>query len=242
MWFPFLKRLSRQAMNFILALTAGLLIFLLVDTGLEGIEIAEQVPEVFQGVPLVLLVGMLSFLGLLIVGRRSSWEGDEAAATSESRAGTTRSERLWIATAIAIGIGIHNLGEGLLVGAAVSSGEAALGSFLVVGFVLHNVTEGLGIGAPISNSEPGWVRFVGLVMVAGVPAIAGVWLGAFQYSPLMAVVFFAIGAGAILQVIVEVGRLLVEDAGSFNRALTSGGNIAGLTLGIVIMYATALIT
>lgn len=246
MWFPFLKRLSSRAMNFILALTAGLLIFLLVDTGLEGIEIAEQVPEVFQGVPLVVLAGLLAFLGLMLVGRRTSWEepdgrADPTRAGSAGGGGITRAERLWIATAIAIGIGIHNLGEGLIVGASVATGEAALGSFLVVGFVLHNVTEGVGIGAPVARSRPGWLRLVGLVLVAGLPAVAGIWLGAFQYSPLMAVVFFAIGAGAILQVVVEVGRLLVEDAGSLESAMTSWANVGGLTVGILIMYGTALL-
>jgi ZIP family zinc transporter len=230
MWFPVLQKLSERAMNFILALTVGLLVFLLVDTVLEGIEIAEQVADVFQALPLVVFGVLLSFLVLVAAGTR------EGVADRTTPAG-----RRWVATAIALGIGLHNLGEGLAVGAAIASGEAALGSFLVIGFVLHNLTEGVGIGAPMASDAPGVGRLVGLVLLAGAPAIFGTWLGGFSYSPLLAVLFFAIGAGAILQVIVEVGRLLVERAEGLEAVATSWVNLSGVTAGLAVMYATALL-
>lgn len=230
MWFPVLQRLSERAMNFILALTVGLLVFLLVDTVLEGAEIAEQVADIFQALPLVVFGVLLSFLVLVAAGSR------EGVADRSTPAG-----RRWIATAIALGIGLHNLGEGLAVGAAIASGEAALGSFLVIGFVLHNITEGVGIGAPMADDTPGLGRLVGLVLLAGVPAVFGVWIGGFSYSPLMAVLFFAVGAGAILQVIVEVSRLLYEKAGTLEAVATSWVNLGGVTAGIAVMYATALL-
>ncbi len=230
MWFPVLQTLSGRVMNFILALTLGLLVFLFVDTLLEGIEIAEEVPEVFQALPLVFLVGLISYLTLTAAGR---WGGT----ADHSTAGGRR----WIATAIALGIGLHNLGEGLAVGAAIAAGEAALGSFLVVGFVLHNLTEGIGIGAPMAEDDPDWSRLAGLTLLGGGPAILGTWLGGFSYSPFWAVLFFAVGAGAILQVIVEVGRLLVGRAAAPERAFTSWVNLGGVTAGLVVMYATALL-
>lgn len=227
MWFPVLQRLSRPALQFVLALTIGLLIFLLVDTVLEGIEIAERVPAVFQALPLIAFAGLLSFLGLMAAGRRSG-----------VRDRSTARGRLWIATTIALGIGLHNLGEGMAVGASIAAGEAALGSFLVIGFTLHNLTEGIGIGAPMAEDEPGLWRLVGLALLAGAPAIVGTWVGGFAYQPLPAVIFLAVGAGAILQVIVEVGRLLLPKS---DPSIISWLNLGGVTTGLAIMYATALL-
>ncbi len=233
MWFPLLKQLGSQGLRFILALTIGLLIFLLIDTVLEGLEVAATTPEVFRAVPLIFFASMLSFLALLAVGGRRSVK-DRA----------TPAGRFWIATAIAIGIGLHNLGEGMAIGSATALGETALGSFLVIGFALHNITEGVGIGAPMAKDHPGVLRLCGLALLAGAPAILGVWVGGFSYVPLLAVVFLSIGAGAILQVIYEVGRLLIAgeagEEGALRRAV-SWVNIGGFTTGLAIMYATALL-
>ncbi len=233
MWFPLLKQLGSEGLRFILALTIGLLIFLLIDTVLEGLEVAATTPEVFRAVPLIFFASMLSFLALLAVGGRRSVK-DRA----------TPAGRFWIATAIAIGIGLHNLGEGMAIGSAAALGETALGSFLVIGFALHNITEGVGIGAPMAKDHPGVLRLCGLALLAGAPAILGVWVGGFSYVPLLAVVFLSIGAGAILQVIYEVGRLLIAgeagEEGALRRAV-SWVNIGGFTTGLAIMYATALL-
>jgi len=224
MWFPLLKRLGRQGLDFILALTVGLLVFLLVDTVIEGIEVARQIPDVFQAVPLVFFAGMLSFLTLIAVSRSRS---------------STNSSRLWLATMIALGIGLHNLGEGMAIGAAISLGEAALGAFLVIGFTLHNITEGIGIGAPITQEKPSLLQLAGLAALAGGPAIIGTWVGGFSYSPLLSVLFLAIGAGAILQVVYEVSRLLVPKGTRNAASAASWVNVAGLATGIAIMYLTA---
>lgn len=230
MWFPVLRQLSRRALNFVLALTVGLLVFLLIDTVLEAIEVAETLPAAFQGVPMIVFGVLLSFLALVAVSR-----------TRGSSDRSTRSSRLWLATAIAIGIGLHNLGEGMAIGASIAIGEAALGSFLVIGFTLHNITEGLGIGAPIARDKPGFWRLAGLALLAGAPAIVGTWLGGFAYSPLMAALFLSIGAGAILQVVYEVGRILVDNTDTDVTFGASWVNLAGVTAGIAIMYVTALL-
>ena len=144
-----------------------------------------------------------------------------------------------IATLIALSIGLHNLGEGLAVGAAFALGEATLGSFLVIGFTLHNVTEGIGIAAPVTRDRPSIKSFIWLALLAGLPAVLGAWVGGFAYSPLLAVIFLGVGAGAIWQVIVEVGRLMLRDAQKEGESVANWVNVAGLALGIAVMYFTA---
>jgi zinc transporter, ZIP family len=224
LWYPFMRRIDRKWMNALLALTVGLLVFLLIDTLLEALELAAVMPGVFQGTTLVVFSTLFALAVLMVVGRRK---------------GSSRSP-MAIATLIALGIGLHNLGEGLAIGAAFASGAAALGSFLVVGFTLHNITEGVGIAAPLVRGQtPSWRSFVGLAMLAGAPAIAGTWIGGLAFLPLMSVIFLSLGAGAILQVIWEVSQLLVRDARLQERPVMSWLNLGGLSAGVLIMYVTA---
>lgn len=225
LWYPFLRQIDRKWMNAILALTVGLLVFLLVDTLLEALEIAAELPGVFQGIPVVVFGTLFSLGILLAVSRRRGRDGSPLA----------------IATIIALGIGLHNLGEGLAIGAAFATGAAALGSFLVVGFTLHNITEGIGIVAPLVRNDdaPSIKTLFLLAMLAGGPAILGTWFGGFAFSPFLATLFLSLGAGAILQVIWEVGRLLVRQAERQSESALSWLNFAGLTAGILIMYLTA---
>lgn len=225
LWYPFLRRIDRKWVNAFLALTIGLLIFLFVDTILEAFEIGQELPGVFQGVPVVIF-GTLFALGILLaVSRRRGNESPVA-----------------VAAFIALGIGLHNLGEGLAIGAAFATGAAALGSFLVVGFTLHNITEGIGIAAPLTRTErPPLRTFILLALLAGVPAMFGTWIGGFAFNPFLAVLFLSLGAGAILQVIWEVGKLLVRDAQRRELPAISWLNFAGITAGILVMYLTAIL-
>jgi ZIP family zinc transporter len=226
LWYPFLRRLGSSGMNFVLALTVGLLAFLVIDTLEEAIDIAVELPGVFSGIPLVILLTLLTLLGLL-------------AAERLFRRG--RASRLGTSYRIALGIGLHNLGEGLAIGAAFALGEAALGVFLVVGFTLHNITEGVGIAAPILKERPRLAHFLWLALLGGGPAIVGTWIGGFAFSNLLAAVFLAVGAGAILQVIYEVTRLLLGDSARSKTPVLSAPNLGGLVCGVAIMYATALL-
>lgn len=147
-----------------------------------------------------------------------------------------------IALMISIGIGLHNLGEGLAIGAAVLLGKVALSTFLIVGFTLHNTTEGLAIVAPMAKGG-GRVRvrkLVGLGLIAGVPTIMGTWIGGFTYSPIAAVVFLSIGAGAIFQVVLSIASWMANTKGG-GRTLLSADIIAGFAIGMAIMYLTGLL-
>src|ERR671915_2128010 len=228
LWYPFLRRLGTSGMNFVLALTMGLLVFLVLDTLLEALEVAGQLPGVFSGIPLVILLTLLTLLGLMASGRLF-------------RRGREEASRLGTSYRIALGIGLHNLGEGLAIGAAFALGEVALGVFLVIGYTLHNITEGVGIAAPILKERPHLAHFVWLALLGGGPAIVGTWIGGFAFSNLLAAVFLAVGAGAILQVIYEVTRLLLADSARSKTPVLSSPNLGGLVCGVAIMYATALL-
>lgn len=225
--YPALRRLGEAGMDFLLALTIGLLAFLAVDTLLEALEIAGETPGVYQAQPLVLLVAGVTALTLAAIGRIGG--------------GAVFRSPLGIAYLIALGIGLHNLGEGLAIGAAFTLGELALGSFLVIGFTLHNITEGIGIAAPLLRERPPLRHFAWLALLAGFPAALGTWLGAFSYSPFAAALFLGVGTGAILQVIVEVARLLGRRGEGIPGRLVSAWTFAGLLAGIAVMYGTALL-
>jgi zinc transporter ZupT len=224
LWYPFMRRLSSQAMNFILALTVGLLVFLALGTWLDANEFAQNLPVFWQGVPMIVFIGLTTLGGLIVVG--SVRKGRE-------------STPLGVSYRIALGIGLHNLGEGLAIGAAFASGKAALGTFLIVGFALHNITEGVGIAAPIVRKNPGLKHFGGLVLMAGGPAIVGTWLGGFAFDPVLATIFLAVGVGAILQVVWEVGKLVTKDSLRLGKPLINWVTLSGVATGLAIMYFTA---
>ena len=218
---PALRSISSSGLNFLLALTIGLLGFLLVDTIGEGLEQASHTIGRLRGPVLFWAVLALTTMVLLVIGRKQG----------------RPPEGLKLATFIALGIGLHNFGEGLAVGAALSSGAAALAAYLVIGFTIHNVTEGIGIAAPVSQERPTLVHLAGLAALAGLPAVAGTILGTQAISPLWIAVCFGVGAGAILQVIIEVGSLMQRRSGS----LVVPSAAAGVTTGLAVMYATALL-
>ncbi len=229
MWHPFMRNLRRRIMDAILAMTLGLLTFLLIDTASEGLEKASLVPGALQGLILFSAGALLAYFLIQVASSRPGAKKDEVAG------------RLNVALLLAIGIGLHNLAEGLVVGAAYASGAAALGAFLVIGFTLHNVTEGIGIAAPVAQDRPTLKTFVSLAAIAGLPAILGVWIGGFIYSDIAATIFLGIGTGAIVQVIIEVGKLLLRHGQRAGQSLATWPNLIGFTAGLVIMYLTALL-
>ena len=153
---------------------------------------------------------------------------------------------LAISMMIAIGIGLHNFGEGLAIGAAVLLGEVALSTFLIVGFTLHNTTEGLAIVAPMAKSGGKVIlrKLVIMGLIAGIPTIFGAWIGGFLYSPFAAIIFLAIGAGAIFQVVLAIFSWMSSNNSSNEsrkETILNTPVIADFTVGMIIMYITSLL-
>jgi len=226
-WFPALRRLGRRWMVFLMALTAGLLIFLGLDTLVEALENAAEAPGPFQGIGLIGIGAVTTFLLLDALSRKQVNAG-----------GDETSQRLSLAYMIALGIGIHNLGEGLAIGAAYNVGEIALGAFLVVGFIIQNITEGLGIIAPILRNRPGITPLIWMGLIGGAPAILGAWIGGFAPSPTLAVLFLAIGTGAIFEVVYEVAKLIQKDIQKETMPMTV---FSGVLVGMLLLWVTGLL-
>jgi len=272
LWLPFIKRLSRSKYIFFLSLTTGLLVFLGIDALVEGNKIAaENVAGVFNGQMLIAMVTIVSFLALLYVSGKlveranTMKKKKEKSETflqppSVSMSYSTPKQQqqqfsnpFTIALMISIGIGLHNLGEGLAIGAAVLLGKIALSTFLIVGFTLHNTTEGLAIVAPMARGDKVTKRkLLGMGIIAGAPAIAGAWIGGFLYSPIAAIVFLSIGAGAIFQVVFSIISWITDSNNNTGGGSVQGEErkkktwlntslIAGFIVGMLIMYVTSLL-
>ena len=226
-WFPALRQLGRRTMTFLMAATAGLLIFLGIDTLVEALEVAAEVPPAFQGIGLIGIGSVATFLLLDAISRRQT-----------NLTGSETERRLAVAMMIAIGIGFHNLGEGLAIGAAYNVGEIALGTFLVVGFIIQNITEGLGIIAPVLRDRPSLARLALMGLIGGAPAILGAWIGGYTPSPFLAVLFLAIGTGAIFEVVYEIAKLIQKDTARESMPMTV---FSGVLTGMLLLWVTGLL-
>ena len=263
LWLPFIKRLSLRKYRFFLSLTAGLLVFLGIDALVESSEIsAESVAGVFNGQILIALVTILSFLALMYASSKLGERSKDRTAQEEevdklssynsmhTSQGKTLDQQqhhlvikpLAIALMISIGIGLHNFGEGLAIGASVVLGKIALSTFLIVGFMLHNTTEGFAIVAPLAKTRA--TRIVGKLiimgLIAGAPTIIGTWIGGFIYSPVAAIIFLSIGAGAIFQVVFLIYQGMARAEVEKGKIMSDASIIAGFAAGMLIMYLTGL--
>jgi zinc transporter ZupT len=217
LWLPSLRRARPEWLAAFMALTGGLLTFLALEALSEALELQAALPSALGGAGIVLLGFAVAYLTLTFLSHALAA----------------------LATLVAIGIGLHNFGEGLAIGTSFAFGELALGTFLIVGFMIHNVTEGLGIATAASDERRvSVVRLVALALIAGAPAIFGAWTGGFVRSDVLGVVFFAAAAGAAFEVVVEVARYLRARAPG---GLTSGYVLGGFLAGVAIMYVTGLL-
>ena len=268
LWLPFIKRLSLRKYRFFLSLTAGLLVFLGIDALVEGSGIAaESVAGVFNGQILIALVTILSFLALMYAsaklgerskGRKEEEEEEIDKLSSYDSMHTRQAKRtldqqqqqqhhlvvkpVAMAMMISIGIGLHNFGEGLAIGASVVLGQIALGTFLIVGFMLHNTTEGFAIVSPLAKTRVRGmvVKLIIMGLIAGVPTIFGTWIGGFIYSPIAAIIFLSIGAGAIFQVVFLIYQGMARAQDDGGKIMSDASIIAGFAAGMLIMYVTGL--
>jgi len=232
LWLPLVSRAGQTVVNFMLALTIGLLLFLLIEAGHDGLEAAARAPSSFQGEALFVFGALAAYIGLEMVG---GW-----LRTRRRDTGASDGSGWILALLVATGIGLHNFGEGLAIGAAFALGEAALGTLLIVGFTLHNTTEGLAIVAPLAKEPVRVGQLLRLGALGGAPTIAGAWVGGLIFSPIWSVLFLAVGAGAIAQVVVQLARQVVGEE-SVATYVATAPVAGGLFAGVAVMYVTGLI-
>ncbi len=229
LWLPWIRRIPPAWLRGVMALTIGLLAFLAIDATLEGLELAAGGSQAFGGAALVFVGAAVAFL--LLTGVSAWLEQRRRSAAAAGASGST------LALLVAAGIGLHNLGEGVAIGSAYSAGALALGAFLVVGFALHNTTEGLAIVAPIAHERPSPRRLALLGLLAGAPAVLGAWIGAAAFNASLAAFLFGFGAGAIVQVIVQLAPTLRDGDGRTLHPVA----VTGLLAGMALMFATGLL-
>ena len=226
---PAMRRFRPAWIRIIMAVTVGLLAFLAVDAGLEGFEIAGESGGAFGGTELVLLGAGLAFMALTAIDRYLSAKREGEGGASGFR----------LALMIAIGIGLHNMGEGLAIGSAYAISELALGAALVVGFAIHNTTEGFAIVAPLvrESERPSIWRLAGLGLIAGAPAILGAVIGASVTNAELSAFLLGLGVGAVIQVIVQITPSMRDKSGRALDAMTA----SGIAAGAIAFYLTSLL-
>ncbi|WP_051476781.1 metal transporter [Arthrobacter sp. Br18] len=236
LWMPFVRRSSPAWIRGLLAFTVGLLVYLTIDATLEGIELVRD--NASYGGPLVVLLGAAT--AYLILEGIEGWAHQRTTHPATKPAGIANPGQLspqMLSLLIAVGIGLHNLGEGLAIGSAYAVGSLALGASLVIGFAIHNTTEGLAIVTPLASQRPPLTRLAILGLIAGAPAILGALIGATVYQPTLAAFLLGIGAGALAQVAIKLLPMLKDNTGRTLTPLTAGGIITGLAF----MFTTGLL-
>ena len=241
LWLPFVRRVDARWIVALIAFTVGLLAFLGIDAALEGLEIAAEAPAAFGSTSLVFAGALIAYLVLAAVDAHLRARGEASAGAGAASGG------MYLALLVALGIGLHNLGEGLAIGSAYATGALALGAFLVVGFAIHNTTEGLAIVAPLRGGEagggeraggrPSLGRLLGLGLLAGAPAVLGAWIGAAAFDPSLAALLFGVGVGAIARVIVQIAPSMRDGNGRYLHPVS----VAGMIAGIAALYVTGLL-
>ena len=240
-----MQGVTAETKAFLASTATGILIFLFWDVMSGAVEPIETALKDgndgrFLWLAFLLTAGFLVGLMSLVYydvwmkrRRRRAFLGPGAASTAEfehEHHFVGMSPARWLAIFIATGIGLHNFSEGLAIGQSAASDELSLAIVLVIGFALHNATEGFGICAPLSGEAemPSWA-FLGLMgLIGGGPTFIGTAIGQAWVSEALSVAFFALAAGSILYVVIELLNVL---RGAGSKAMVSWGILLGLVLG-----------
>lgn len=227
-----MRALPKPAQGFLNALATGILVFLLWDilthaTGPVEAAIQQGHRGPFAAMAAIFAAGItLGLLGLVYFNRAVFGRLRHANAAPTARS---------LSMAIATGLGLHNLSEGLAIGQSAHVGAIAFTGVLAIGFALHNITEGFGIAAPMTTESkpPPW-RFLALAgLIGGGPTFIGTWIGYLASSSYFSIAFLAVAAGALLYVLNELFNL--------GRRVSTPTMFAwGLLAGFLTAYATDL--
>ena len=240
-----MQSVSPATKAFLASTATGILLFLFWDVTSQAVGPVETALEAghdgrFAWLAFLLVAGF--FIGLMSLvyydvwmkrRRRRAFLGPGAASTAEfehEHHFVGMSPARWLAIFIATGIGLHNFSEGLAIGQSAASDQVSLAIVLIIGFGLHNATEGLGICAPLAGDKerPSWAFLGALGLIGGAPTFLGTLVGQAWVSQSVSIIFFALAAGSILYVVMEllnVGRVLAS------KTLVTWGILVGLLLG-----------
>ncbi len=225
--------LPKPVQGFLNAFATGILVFLLWDILTHAASPVEAAighgqRSTFAAMAVIFAVGIgAGLLGLVYFNRSIFGHLRHGAAAPPARS---------LALAIATGLGLHNLSEGLAIGESAHVGAIAFTGVLAVGFALHNITEGFGIAAPMTTeNKPASWGFLGLAgLIGGGPTFIGTWIGYLAHSDYFSIAFLAVAAGAILYVLNELFNL--------GRRISTPTTFAwGLLLGFLTAFATDLL-
>jgi ZIP family zinc transporter len=240
-----MQSVSPATKAFLASTATGILLFLFWDVVSEAVGPVESALEDgrdgrFAWLAFLLVAGF--FIGLMSLvyydvwmkrRRRRAFLGPGAASTAEfehEHHFVGMSPARWLAIFIATGIGLHNFSAGLAIGQSAAADEVSLAIVLIIGFGLHNATEGLGICAPLAGDkeQPSWGFLALLGLIGGAPTFLGTVVGHSWVNESVSIIFFALAAGSILYVVMEllnVGRVLAS------KTLVTWGILLGLVLG-----------
>src|SRR4051794_11323181 len=258
------RDLSVRARVALSMLSAGILAFLFMDVGAEGLGIVETHLDAFKdhnaspwpviGLFALLSAGFLAGVGGIATVQRTLKRSRPPIAGGESMAAMNMAEAaeqhrfvenvqgmaLRTAMVIAAAIGLHNFAEGLAIGVSAQAGEIGLATVLIIGFALHNSTEGFGIVGPLGEVRPSWRWLIIAGLIAGGPTFIGAMVGYQVTSDALELLFFALAGGAILYVLGEiwagVRRLGHRELGLYMLGV---GFLLGIATDLVVAYGGA---
>ncbi|MDR4493816.1 MAG: ZIP family metal transporter [Nitrospirales bacterium] len=214
------KSLDRNLEGYLTGIATGVLVYLFFDLMHEAVE--QTGAKDFLSWVAFLGSLMVGYIGLVLIEQRQQGRN------------RTEPSKLFLPYMIALGMGLHNLGEGLAIGAAYMQGAWVLGGLLIMGFALHNGTEGFAIIGSSGKSKPGLKDIIYMGLLAGLPTCLGTVISGFAVSPYFTIMFFALAAGSLLYVILSLTTIFYTAS---RRVQCSWGIFTGISL----MFVTAMI-
>ena len=140
---------------------------------------------------------------------------------------------------MACAIALHNVPEGMTIGASYASNDGVMGSaalILAILIGLHNIPEGMAVSVPlISGGMPKW-KAVLITACTGIPTILGAVLGYVlgEIGPMGLTMSLGFASGAMLYVV--FGEILPQSILMYHSKLPAFSAIAGILAGILIIF------